>query len=671
MIVKAVLLLALVALSSVVNAQSRTCSSMTVSPCATRADRHILFLVDASDSMDPARFQREMLDYTQSLFCAFNQADVNMAGMITFASTIATQIPLAQYTAAQWFQKVEGVRSQNLCCSCCTPTATAFQLAKTMFDAVPIGDAYRIVFTITDGAPWQNTNGPFAWPALDSATYTWGTVPQQARLLKTMVPDDLTRVRIMMVGVPDKNGVPPRTEYFMGQPDLSKVPAGKQSPWQCQTRGSKTTCYQMNSPPFPIISDPPGKNVFTATSWDVQQMIDLTVNSLCEILPTPTPTRQPTTFSPTNKPTTVGPTTRGPTSKSPIHQPTVSPTKKPTFRPSTTPSRAPTSSPTKPELDGLDMYFLLDRSRSMRWVPDLCRSAPGGNPQDGDLVACWRLFNKFVGQITTKLTQIPYQGGQLGWKNASSNIRRGLRVWIYAFACSDHQKDPLTIIIGEKISSQAEFDAALARSDQMIPDGGTCPGATIEKAAASVQGNDLLTRIYKSAILFTDGVFYDMPRPKLAVRGLAHFGVLTYAMGIAIPTEGESWGLKPAEVKRQNTQLMNFVQGNKDRLYNFGSEGLQLLDAIAQELADQLPYDAIANLPNISKVPYFCGWTSIARCTDMNPADTATGQYCFWNYDIGACLPKTWCQYGNKQSCNKDPSCVWNAGKCSARPGLI
>lgn len=679
MIVNVALALALLALCNSMVANARTCSSMTVTPCAVRANRHILFLVDASDSMDPARFQREMLDYTQSLYCAFNPADVNQAGMITFASQIATQIPLAQYTPTQWFQQVEDVRAKQLCCSCCTPTATAFQLAKTMFDAVPIGNAYRIVFTITDGAPWQNENGPFAWPGIPSATYTWGTVPQQARLLKDMVPDDPTRVRVMMIGVPNKDNVAPREEYFRGEPDPTKRPAGKAATWQCQTRGGKSTCYNMLNPPFPIVSTPINKNIFSAQNWDVQSLIDLTVGSMCEILATPAPTFAPTTFSPTKQPTTPGPTTPGPTTppptkpptmaptRPPTNQPTQSPTKKPTFAPTFAPTQMPTQSPVKPELDGLDMYFLLDRSRSMRWVPSLCRSAPGGNPSDDDTVACWRLFTKFVGQITTKLTQIPYHSQKLGWKDASPDIKRGLRVWIYAFACAGHQKEPIAITIGEKVGNQAAFDAAIARADALLPDGGTCPGAVIERAAAAIQGNDVLTRIYKSAILFTDGVFYDMPRPRLAARGLFHFGTLTYAMGIAIPSEGQDWGLKPAEIKRQRTQLMNFVQNKEERMFNFGSEGLMLLEEIAQEVADQLPRDAVANLPNISKVPYYCGWTSISRCTEMNSTLTATGEYCFWNYDMKACLPKNWCLWSSKGLCNNDPPCVWKAGKCGAR----
>jgi hypothetical protein len=211
----------------------------------------------------------------------------------------------------------------------------------------------------------------------------------------------------------------------------------------------------------------------------------------------------------------------------------------------------------------------------------------------------------------------------------------------------------------------------MTRAGQMIPDGGTCPGAAIERTVAAIQGNDLLTRIYKTTILMTDGVFYDMPRPKIAAKGLFHFGVLTYSMGISIPSNGNDWGLTPAEIIRQRNQLLNFVNDDEARLYNFGLEGLNLLDEIAQEFADQLPYDAIANLPNVAKTPYWCGWTSIARCTDMNPENTATGAYCWWNEEKKACLSKSWCKYPAKDLCNASPYCEWVWPKCVAKPGVM
>lgn len=81
----------------------------------------------------------------------------NRAGMVLFNKEVKEVIPLQQYSQAQWFRQVEGIRSDTEnCCSCCTPTGDAFFLSRQIFNRVPRGNAYRIVFTITDGAPWQS-----------------------------------------------------------------------------------------------------------------------------------------------------------------------------------------------------------------------------------------------------------------------------------------------------------------------------------------------------------------------------------------------------------------------------------------------------------------------------------------------------------------------------------
>src|SRR5688500_8172126 len=116
----------------------RTCADVDVPPCPQRANRDILFLVDASESMDPDRFYRVMLDFTQSIYCAFDRRDVNRAGMVIFSSRIYEAIEFKTYSPEQWFTAVEALRATaNLCCSCCTPTANAFNLARSIFERVP------------------------------------------------------------------------------------------------------------------------------------------------------------------------------------------------------------------------------------------------------------------------------------------------------------------------------------------------------------------------------------------------------------------------------------------------------------------------------------------------------------------------------------------------------
>jgi hypothetical protein len=129
----------------------------------------------------------------------------------------------------------------------------------------------------------------------------------------------------------------------------------------------------------------------------------------------------------------------------------------------------------------------------------------------------------------------------------------------------------------------------------------------------------------------TDGVFYDVPRPVMASRGLAHcecllralraavlttctsVNVLTYALGIAIPNDGNNHGLTKSEVKLQHSQLLAFANNTEDRVLNFGEEGLLLLDSIAENIVARLPGDVEDGLPYVIDKPYWCEWSSMAR----------------------------------------------------------
>lgn len=100
------------------------CSSSSfnnVTECDDPLPRDLLFLVDASNTMDRRRFYREMLDYTLALYCAFPQQSGNQAGMVLFSEKIFVRIPLAQYNREEWFREIEAVRAdETACCSCCT-----------------------------------------------------------------------------------------------------------------------------------------------------------------------------------------------------------------------------------------------------------------------------------------------------------------------------------------------------------------------------------------------------------------------------------------------------------------------------------------------------------------------------------------------------------------------
>lgn len=664
----------------------RTCGGSDVPECRVRAPRDIIFLVDASDSMDPSQFYGNMLDYVQDLWCTLNINDLNRGALITFGDQVKIQVPFREYSPTEWFSAIELLRSDSTsCCKCCTPTAEAFQAARILLEQNPSPDVsgipvVRICFVITDGDPWQNTQGSISsgkpvldpkqywlFPKYKPAFYRYSIVPSEAGKLKDL-PDGGRPVRVMLVGVPNKFGQPPEQGYFSGIPD-PKNGNGKNNLTQCITRGKVRDCVIMRFPPFPIVSLPIDKNLFNAGSWNVGELIQETVDDLCEILPTPAPTtRAPThlpSVTPTKSPTlapTFGPTMR------PTKRPTNFPTKTPTLAPST---RTPTLSPTETQkFYGLDLFLFLDRSKSMRWRFEDCRTATGSNPNADNDRVCWQLFLYFARRMVKRSTELIYDGvNPIGWQAGQDNPEKGLRVWIYGFACANQQKVPLTFRIGEKINNPADFEAAMAEASAMIPDGGTCPGATIERAVGQIMAN-YDNRLYKAAIMLTDGVFYDQPRPQVASTGLFYFGALTYSLGIAIPLKGNNQGLTPSEIKDQAVQLLAFAENDPSRVRNFGVEGINLLDQIAASLVNQLPIDVAKHLPKILLKPYFCyAFTTNERCLNKDPSSFPTANYCNWvpnnpaNFQgNGVCRDK--CPHTTQSKCAGDSKCQWIKGYC-------
>jgi hypothetical protein len=175
---------------------------------------------------------------------------------------------------------------------------------------------------------------------------------------------------------------------------------------QCIKRGKRTWCTTMQFPPFPIVSLPLDKNVFSSATWNVGNLINSTSDSLCRLVPTSAPT-----FAP---------------NKLPTPQPTV---------------RSPTRSPVEGvDFQGLDMYIFLDRSKSMRWHANVCRNAPGANRKASDSQVCWQLFLRFVETLVHNATQIRYPTADFpafGWNADRVQLKQGIRVWIYGFACAN------------------------------------------------------------------------------------------------------------------------------------------------------------------------------------------------------------------------------------------
>ena len=91
-----------------------------VEPCRDLQPRDLLFVIDASNTMDRQIFYTLMMDFAQTLYCAFEQNIPNRAGMILFGQHIDLKIPLDFYSTRQWFSEVEKIRAdETSCCTCC------------------------------------------------------------------------------------------------------------------------------------------------------------------------------------------------------------------------------------------------------------------------------------------------------------------------------------------------------------------------------------------------------------------------------------------------------------------------------------------------------------------------------------------------------------------------
>ena len=415
------------------------------------------------------------------------------------------------------------------------------------------------------------------------------------------------------------------------------------------------------------VSEPVSMNLFSTNKWDVQQLITQTVSSICALLPTQSPS-----FLPSKTPVLL-----------PTEMPTHEPTFKPTFRPSNPPTHLPTRKPTKypttanptrspisPELKSLDLYLILDHSRSMRYYSDLCQHSPGGIPSAPTAIACWGLFLNFVHTLVDQVSNLQVQGSRLGWQDSyNGDLTRGLRVSVYGFACSGDQSIPVTIPITEKAPNITKFQNDMQKADLLIPDGGSCPGQTIEHAAAQVQGNVdqpgnwFADRPFKAAFIISDGIWFDDPRPLLASKGLWYFDVLTFALGIALQQQGISYGLTESQIKLQNSNLLMFAQNDPSRFVNFGLHGINVIPTLTNALVKNLPKMVISSYYNIITKPYWCGWTNEPRCVDTNLIDQDTGTYCKWNIQHSKCYDKNYCLWG-RNVCATDPYCEWLEDKC-------
>ncbi|KAH9254462.1 hypothetical protein BASA81_007575 [Batrachochytrium salamandrivorans] len=635
--------LLLVASTSTVHATLASyCESIVprVERCVNTAPRDLLFIVDGSSSMELRRFKEEMIDYTQALYCAFDPDAANTAGMIVFNKNIRVVIEQAVYTQNEWLEKTNAVREgEDNCCSCCTPTAEAFDLATEILTATT--NEFKIAFVITDGVPSNNLAGsggnPLWWYyapvgnkasiGFNPAQYNAAIVGRRALLLKKVA-------RLMIVGVPNYKGDQPDVDFFSGRNKYSAsqtiTVARDQKKWTFRYVVSQSG-LSVN----PIVTLPIEKNAFSSATWNVNSLVNSTVNSLCEITqsPTMTPTKKPT-LTPTK---TTSPTKR-PTSLAPTRQPTKLPTKQPTFRPtSAKPTSKPTASPTRFSFEQIDITFVIDRSTSMLWQNSFCANVvatlpavfPPGTGQSSS--ACWELFMRYILQQSDEVAAIANAGKAnnriLGWAGDFGLTQgKGLRVQVIGFACENNQKTPKMFDFSdafnnyEAITTRAKLIAMLNQIRvNVTPFGGTCPGLSIEQSVKYVERSPFALYPYQTVVLVTDGVFYDMPFPTKATLGLEAYKALRFSVGIAVAQAGNNYGLTPKEIATQKTQLTAFAS-EPSTFLNLGELGWKaLLQDVSKSISSLISTKGPGLMLNPPIARYtWCGWRRIANCKQDN-----------------------------------------------------
>lgn len=544
--------------------------------------------MDGSNSLLTSNFYNEMMDYALGLYCAFNPQYAHQVGMIVFGEKIQPIIPLDRYSRAEWQSLVLGIRAAGTaCCTCCTPTADAFDLARAHFNERAIEGNLRIAMTVTDGVPSNNavgTEGNPAWlftnaaTGFNPATYNYQVVPNRATMLKD------SGVRLMLLGVPSGDGAKPDIMYFNGF-----LPSGSQ---QCLNRDQTQFCHTYRVPPFPITTKPVEENTFSAVDFNLTKLLELTVGAVCI-----TPTKSPTL---------------APISKAPTKQPTMLPTASPTFI----------------YLDQVDVHILMDHSHSMWWRDKYCRGLvpPGDNmPASTQASACWNLWINFVRSVAIEITGLTAginQNRVLGWyddfpanRNASAvPPKKGLRISLVGFSCANNQRTPRTFPFTYQFNNNqpmltnlTQLDQVLAQMRLLRPSGGTCPGLGIEEVVRYVEDNPVAEFPLQAVILLTDGVFYDRPSPARAVAGLAAYKAMRFSVGVAIND------IKADAVRKAQIQDMLNFAGDPARFYDLNSEGWSVLEEVAKKIAQDLPKYVANGADPIPRYTW-CGWRRLFAC---------------------------------------------------------
>ncbi|GBG28071.1 Cartilage matrix protein [Hondaea fermentalgiana] len=140
--------------------------------CTCREPRTVLLLLDVSRSLNRTILLDVYVEAIRKLHCGLNlapttgDAGYDAIGLITFGSKERIEIPVARYTETDWLDELDRFREGNPAVSnwseCCTPLASAFDLARKDLEAgelegrISLHDSNVLVQVLTDGFPVQN-----------------------------------------------------------------------------------------------------------------------------------------------------------------------------------------------------------------------------------------------------------------------------------------------------------------------------------------------------------------------------------------------------------------------------------------------------------------------------------------------------------------------------------
>lgn len=113
------------------------------------------------------------------------------------------------------------------------------------------------------------------------------------------------------------------------------------------------------------------------------------------------------------------------------------------------------------------------------------------------------------------------------------------------------------------------------------------------------------------------------------MTGLHRMRVSTYSVGIAIPQDQNRHGLTQEEIRIQKEQLLNFANGDPDRVMDLGSTGFELLDKLADQLVATIPFGSAKLLASgWAPAEFWCGWSTYFLCESQEFPQVK--QQCKW-----------------------------------------